>query len=210
MIKKQKHTIQSWRQGRIHNPALKKELTSKLHRPYTGPYLVVKKTQTNLHVVDCRNKDGNTMIVHANRCSKAETEEEKPRYELRKNPTPTIKYLAAITLCLMISGIKAMEIQQELLIGNNRLVFIITYGKITVKTVDPLKSEYTLTFLSRTDLDSNIEMVYTQMEDVTINNTCVNHMNGTECTKILKNLTAHSKYIIRRKEVSNVIHVCSR
>jgi len=67
---------------RIWTPTTKKGLSPKLSRPYKGPYEVVRVTPTNLFII--KNKNSDPIVVHANRCKKAEIEPTK-RYNLRSN-----------------------------------------------------------------------------------------------------------------------------
>jgi len=63
-------------------PTTKKGLSPKLSRPYKRPYEVVKVNPTNLFII--KNKNSDPIVVHANRCKKAEIELTK-RYNLRSN-----------------------------------------------------------------------------------------------------------------------------
>jgi len=68
--KAQSHSYKVGDKVRIYAPEPKKGLTPKLARPYKGSYEVVKVTPTNLFLIKKKNSD--PIVVHVNRCKKAE------------------------------------------------------------------------------------------------------------------------------------------
>ena len=56
-------------------PTPQKGKTTKLKRPYMGPYIILSTTPTNLKVRNLRNKKAAAIIVHVNRCKPIPQEE---------------------------------------------------------------------------------------------------------------------------------------
>jgi len=81
------HSFRVGDRVRIFAPEPKKGLTPKLARPYKGPYEVVRVTPTNLFII--KNKNADPIVVHVNRCKRAENEPFK-KYNLRSQTQPEI------------------------------------------------------------------------------------------------------------------------
>jgi len=66
----------------LYNPAKKPGLTRKFHKPWTGPFKIVKKiSDLNYRIVD---QNGKLQVVHVNRLKRAyNTEVWKPKFEHR-------------------------------------------------------------------------------------------------------------------------------
>jgi hypothetical protein len=77
----------------ITTPQPQKGLTTKLKRPFKGPFIAVQTTPTNLKVKNLSHKGNESIIVHANRCKMAPTEPEPCKYLLRSRKTPEISLL---------------------------------------------------------------------------------------------------------------------
>ena len=77
------HNFKVGDQVMVSTPLTVKGHSAKLHRPFKGPYEVVKVTSTNLQIKKKRGKD--PIVVHVNRCKLVPNEEKRvePRYPLR-------------------------------------------------------------------------------------------------------------------------------
>ena len=71
----------------IHHPFTPKGLSSKLRRPFKGPYTVIGADSTNLKLINEANKRAEPIIVHVNRCKLIVPEATSSRYPLRSQQT---------------------------------------------------------------------------------------------------------------------------
>ena len=81
--KTKNHNFKVGDQVMVSTPLTVKGHSAKLHRPFKGPFEVVKVTSTNLQIIKKRGKD--PIVVHVNRCKLVPNEEKivEPRYPLR-------------------------------------------------------------------------------------------------------------------------------
>ena len=92
------HTFEIGDNVLIHQPFTAKGQTSKLKRPFKGPYKVIHVTPTNLKLKNTGNKKSEPIIVHVNRCKLAPPEIRVTKYPLRSQQKTNAPHIGSLRI----------------------------------------------------------------------------------------------------------------